>query len=219
MDSSSSSSSSSPLPVSRSKSDDYVAHDWNSTLHQAYYGQAVNEGINSGAFSGLSYFWTAIHKKYPRIPFAAVRRFYKSQAVTQMHKPKRRPKLFRHFLCSGPKQIMGIDAMFLPKAGRGLNKYYYAYIAQDAFSRLAAIWFTSKLTGANAIKAVTYFVRTLNFPSSSWTLYSDLGSDFQSLIFSEFTGANKIRHVNSSPASPHHVAQVERLIRMSHTTN
>ena len=141
--------------------------------------QAYNDPKFPASYAGKNAFAKAVKTKYPTVKYKDVDKALESIDSYTLHKPVRRPKLYRRIYTKGIGYLYQIDLVDMQKYASLNNNYKWLITCIDTFSKKAWVFPTKNKQG----KTVTNALRPLLVKNRPTKIEIDQGTEFYNTNF------------------------------------
>ena len=169
--------------------------------------QLYNDPKFPGSFNGQRNFFNAQKNQNPSVSLEAVKNKLKAIDSYTLHKPVKKPELYRRIFTKGINYLYQCDLVDLSGFQRDNNGYRWIITIIDTFSKKAWAFKMKRKTGQAIVDVMKPFFQ-LNTPQK---IQFDQGSEFYNSLFLKLLKRHKIKHY--SVYSEQKAAIVERFNR------
>ena len=143
-----------------------------------------------GAFSGLNRFYKAVKTRDPTITLSDVKKALRATDTYTLHKPVKRPPLFRRVYTKGINYLYEIDLVDMSKFKSENDGYTFLICIIDTFSKRAWVYKLKSKSAKSIVAVMKPFLRR-NKPAK---MNFDQGTEFVNRSFLELLRKHKIKH-------------------------
>ena len=111
-----------------------------------------------GSYSGLEKFYREVKKIHPTVKRKTIRQFLQAESSYNLHKPIKKPKVYRKTIAFHKNDLWQIDLLDFQKFSSENRGYKYLCVIIDCFSRFVWVKPLLNKTGATLVKALSLLV-------------------------------------------------------------
>ena len=141
--------------------------------------QLYNDSIFPASFTGKARFAKAVQTQYPNIKTKDVEKALKAIDSYTLHKPTKRPSLFRRIYTKGIGYLYQIDLVDMSKFAKENDRYHFLITIIDTFSKKAWAFKLKSKTATSIMQVMKVFLLT-NRPQK---IEFDQGTEFYNTQF------------------------------------